>query len=74
MTKSLRASATIAIFLRDFIPRLTRSTNRLAQALCRYTIHATSISMPRKRLGPRRVMRPTRFIVPLSICLGTNPA
>ena len=53
----------MAIFFRCFMPRLTLTTKARAQALWRQTIQATSTSMPRSRLGPRRVIRPIRFIV-----------
>ena len=74
ITSSFLASATIAIFFLAAMPPLTRATKPFAQPQRRYTIHATSTSMLRNKLGPRRVIRPERFTVPLSICLGTSPA
>ena len=74
MISSLRASATIAILLRDATPRLTRCDEclRPVVALIHHPRHLGQHAA--QGLGPRRVILPTRFIVPLSNCLGTNPA
>jgi len=64
----------MAMFFRDGTPRLMRWTNSLAQPFRTYTIHATSTSIARSSVGPRRVMRQLRLIVPLSNCFGTSPA
>ena len=74
ITSSLLASATIAIFFRCFIPRLTLLHECASPRRCAGTPSTPPRSTCRaSKLGPRRVILPTRFIVPLSNCLGTNP-
>ena len=62
ITSSRRAKAIIAIFRRALLPRLIFITHACAQALCRQTIHADSVSIDRSSAGPRRVMWPKRLI------------